>query len=94
MTGPSSLERRAIDIDPVRLSLVIVALGMVSGVCIGTFALFSPRGAHVMQVVASMVKVPALFDLTLLVTLPSLYVFNALVGPRRAGATPTWSLPR
>jgi hypothetical protein len=35
-----------------------------------------------MQVVASMVKVPALFFLTLLVTLPSLYVFNALVGSR------------
>jgi hypothetical protein len=48
----------------------------------GTFALFAARGGHVMQVVASMVKVPALFFLTLLVTLPSLYVFNALVGSR------------
>ena len=39
-----------------------------------------------MQVLASMVKVPLLFYLTLLVTLPSLYVFNALVGSRlRAG---------
>ena len=35
-----------------------------------------------MQVLASMIKVPALFFLTLLVTLPSLYVFNALVGSR------------
>ncbi len=35
-----------------------------------------------MQVVASMVKVPMLFYLTLVVTLPSLYVFNALVGSR------------
>ena len=33
-----------------------------------------------MQLVASMLKVPTLFFLTLLVTLPSLYVFNALVG--------------
>jgi hypothetical protein len=32
-----------------------------------------------------MVKVPALFLLTLLVTLPSLYVFNALVGSRLRG---------
>ena len=55
---------------------------MISGACMGTFALFSARGADVMQVVASMVKVPALFYLTLLVTLPSLYVFNALVGSR------------
>jgi hypothetical protein len=82
LTGPRVLERKAIDIDPARLSLVVIALGMVAGACIGTFALFSARGAHAMQVVASMVKVPALFYLTLLVTLPSLYVFNALVGSR------------
>lgn len=35
-----------------------------------------------MQLVASTLKVPALFFLTLLVTFPSLYVFNALVGSR------------
>ena len=29
-----------------------------------------------------MLKVPALFLLTLIVTMPSLYVFNALVGSR------------
>src|SRR5262249_32252486 len=39
-----------------------------------------------MQVLASMIKVPLLFYLTLLVTLPSLFVFNALVGSR---LTPT-----
>ena len=32
-----------------------------------------------MQVLASMIKVPALFYLTLVVTLPSLYVFSALM---------------
>ena len=32
--------------------------------------------------VAAMIKVPALFYLTLFVTFPSLYVFNALVGSR------------
>jgi hypothetical protein len=35
-----------------------------------------------MQLIATTVKVPALFYLTLLVTFPSLYVFNALVGSR------------
>ena len=35
-----------------------------------------------MQLVATAVKVPALFYLTLFVTFPSLYVFNALVGSR------------
>ena len=34
-----------------------------------------------------MVKIPLLFYLTLLVTLPSLYVFNALVGSRLTLAT-------
>jgi hypothetical protein len=37
---------------------------------------------HRMQLVASAVKVPALFLLTLVVTLPSLYVFTALVNAR------------
>jgi len=40
------------------------------------------RGPSVLQVVASMIKVPLLFYLTLLITLPSLYVFNSLVGSR------------
>jgi hypothetical protein len=48
----------------------------------GTFAVFRGKSAEPMQVVASMVKVPLLYYLTLLVTLPSLYVFNALVGSR------------
>ena len=46
----------------------------------GTFALMHSDGPRLIQLVASSVKVPALFLLTLLVTFPSLYVFNALVG--------------
>jgi hypothetical protein len=41
-----------------------------------------PKGAEPVQMLASMLKVPLLFYLTLLVTFPSLYVFNALVGSR------------
>ncbi len=82
VTQAASLQRGSIDVDPGRLSLVAVVLSMVYGACMGTFALFSARSASAMQVLASMVKVPALFFLTLLVTLPSLYVFNALVGSR------------
>lgn len=41
----------------------------------------APSGGW-MQLVACVVKLPALFLLTLLVTFPSLYVFNALVGTR------------
>jgi len=35
-----------------------------------------------LQVLSTMLKVPVLFFLTLAVTFPSLYVFNALVGSR------------
>jgi hypothetical protein len=82
LTRVSTLQRGAIELSPVLLSLVVIVLCFVYGACMGTFALFSAKGANFMQVVASMVKVPVLFFLTLLVTLPSLYVFNALVGSR------------
>jgi hypothetical protein len=61
-------------------TLLVAVLGMVFGVCMGTFAVLHKDGPQLMQMVAASVKVPALFLLTLLVTFPSLYVFNALVG--------------
>lgn len=82
LTRVSSLRRGGIDVSPGRLSVIIVVLGMIYGICMGTFALFRMKSPHAWQMVASMVKVPLLFYLTLLVTLPSLYVFNALVGSR------------
>lgn len=45
----------------------------------------------VKQAISSMIKLPALFLLTLCVTFPSLYVFNALVGCR-LGLKPTMRL--
>lgn len=65
-----------------RLTWVLVGLCMAHGACMGTFAVLSPKGPGLMQVAATMVKVPLLFYLTLVVTLPSLYVLNALVGSR------------
>jgi hypothetical protein len=82
LTRVSSLERGHIEITPGRLSVIIVVLGMIYGLCMGCFALFRMDRTHAFQLIASMVKVPLLFYLTLLVTLPSLYVFNALVGSR------------
>jgi hypothetical protein len=82
LTRVSSLRHGGIDVSSGRLSQIIVVLGMVYGICMGTFAVFRPRGPSAWQLVSSMVKVPLLFYLTLLVTLPSLYVFNALVGSR------------
>src|SRR3954468_6967976 len=66
------------------LAVVIDLLGLVYGACMGAFALTSSGSGHWMQVPATMLKVPALFLLTLIVTMPSLYVFNALGGSRLA----------
>lgn len=69
---------------PVRgLVVVVIALSMIYGVCMASFTVIRLGGlGGYMQVVASAVKLPLLFFLTLVVTLPSLYVFNALVGTR------------
>ncbi|ODT98048.1 MAG: hypothetical protein ABS79_06525 [Planctomycetes bacterium SCN 63-9] len=81
-TRISTLRTGRIGIPAGSLSLVTIVLCMIYGVCMGTFALFKAGGPSFAQVLASMVKVPALFILTLIVTLPSLYVFNALLGSR------------
>jgi hypothetical protein len=81
-TRLTALRRGTIEIPAGGLSVVIVLLGMVQGLCMGCFALFKGGGPVYLQMIASAIKVPALFFLTLLVTLPSLYVFNALVGSR------------
>jgi hypothetical protein len=77
-----SLRRGTIEVPVGGLTIVLVLLAMGYGVCMGSFAVFRAGGAGLMQMAASTVKVPALFVLTLVVTFPSLYVFNALVGSR------------
>ena len=63
------------------LLLVLTTLAMFYGFCMGWFAVLRDEPQYA-QVLASMLKVPLLFLLTLLVTFPSLYVFNALIGSR------------
>jgi len=63
-------------------TVVIILLGGIYGVCMGVFALTPGGSGHRMQMLAAAIKTPALFLLTLVVTFPSLYVFNALVGSR------------
>ena len=81
-TRISALREGSIDIPLGGMSVLIVVLGWVSGACMGSFALLHQGGPVYGQLVASTLKVPALFLLTLQVTFPSLYVFNALVGSR------------
>jgi hypothetical protein len=66
------------------ISVLLVVLGMLYGVCMGCFAVVNHEqmADRLWQLLATTLKVPALFFLTLLVTFPSLYVFNALVGTR------------
>ena len=81
-TQLDQLKDGKLDIPIFGLAVVIDILGLLYGACMGAFALTGTGSGHLMQVPATMIKVPALFLLTLLVTLPSLYVFNALVGSR------------
>jgi hypothetical protein len=81
-TRPSALRAGTIAVSGRGLAVIAVALGLTYGFCMGWFALFNHKAPNYEQMLASTVKVPALFLLTLLVTCPSLYVFNALVGSR------------
>jgi hypothetical protein len=88
-TQLSALERGRIDMPIGGVMFVALLLAMIYGVCMGAYAIirtaWSDTGVTddaVMQMIASAVKLPLLFLLTLVVTFPSLYVFNALVGSR------------
>jgi hypothetical protein len=87
-TRPEELREGRINIDAGGMAVMIVLLGMIYGLCMGSYSLlkeipenFDPNMRY-KQLLATTIKVPALFYLTLLVTFPSLYVFNALVGSR------------
>ena len=89
VTRPDQLRDGRINVDLRGLAIVVAVLGVIYGVCMGSYSVLKevpvivhdPSGRY-LQLVATMIKVPALFYLTLIVTFPSLYVFNALVGSR------------
>lgn len=81
-TRPELLRRGSIDIPLGGIAVVGILLGIIYGVCMGVFAMTGAGSREAEQILAAAIKVPALFFLTLLVTFPSLYVFNALVGSR------------
>jgi hypothetical protein len=89
VTRPEELREGRIKIDAAGLAVIIVLLGMLYGLCMGSYSLLkevppdlNDPNMRYKQLLATTLKVPALFYLTLLVTFPSLYVFNALVGSR------------
>lgn len=84
-TKMSALKDGRIETPVGGIMFVTLLLGATYGVCMGAYAVIRTGGASqdaYMQMLASAVKLPMLFFLTLLITLPSLYVFNALVGSR------------
>ncbi len=89
-TRMSSLTEGKLEIPVAGVSTVIALLAVLYGLCMGSFNLLHPLDADAklqsydmyMQMIASGMKLPLLFFLTLLVTFPSLYVFNALIGSR------------
>ncbi|MFI4861548.1 MAG: hypothetical protein ACIAXF_12815 [Phycisphaerales bacterium JB063] len=81
-TKVSALRDGSLAVPVGGLTVVIAVLAAAAGACMGSYAVAQPEGAGVVQVFASAVKLPLLFALTLAVTFPSLYVFNALVGSR------------
>jgi len=82
LTTQEQLDEKGVEVSSSGLTFVLILLGAIYGLCMGTFAVAGSGSGQPMQLLASAVKVPSLFFLTLLVTLPSLYVFNALVGSR------------
>jgi len=86
-TRPSDIKDADIKFPVVGVSIVVIILAVVYGFCMGIFALVrgienSAYTEALLQTFASMCKVPLLFFLTLVVTFPSLYVFNALAGSK------------
>ena len=79
MTRGGNLEEGLAKIPVRGMAVLIVALGAIYGMGMGSFALFKAGGPSWAQFLAATLKLPALFLLTLLITFPSLYVFNALV---------------
>ena len=89
-TQPSAIRKADIQIPLFGIAFLVFALGVIYGLCMSVFAVVNgfENEAYqkaMMQTVATMCKVPLLFLLTLVVTFPSLYVFNALVGSKLRG---------
>lgn len=81
-TRVAALKEGKIAIPAGGLCAVAIMLGLAYGACMGFYALFREGGPVWAQFLATTLKVPLLFLLTLVVTFPSLYVFNALAGSR------------
>lgn len=81
-TLPETLAAGRIDLKLGPFTTLSILLGATYGAFMGLFSVTSRDPRVYQQLFASTVKFPALFLITLIVTFPSLYVFNALLGSR------------
>jgi hypothetical protein len=81
-TRPEDLAKGEIRVEPSRLIVLAMLLGATYGVFMGLFGALRSENPVPLQLVATTLKVPLLFLLTLVVTFPSLYVVSALANSR------------
>jgi hypothetical protein len=81
-TRPDELRTGRVALPVRRLVLACLLLGALYGLCMGLFSATGGREDSWKYLLASALKVPLLFLLTLVVTFPSLYVFAALANSR------------
>lgn len=77
-TRREDLAQGRIKVPTLTLVYAGLMLGAIAGACTGLYGVMRPVNGTPWQLVATTLKVPLLFLLTLVVTLPSLYVFSAL----------------
>jgi hypothetical protein len=75
-------ENRRIDLPMKTLLAAALVLGCIYGAFMGLYGVLRPDHRNFQQWIATTLKVPLLFLLTLFVTFPSLYVFSALADSR------------
>jgi len=77
-TQREALREGRVEVAVSHLASAALPLGVVYGVFMGLYAVMRGGDGSGLQLLATAIKVPLLFLLTLLVTLPSLYVLSAL----------------
>ena len=81
-TSPAAVADGELPVPAGGLLALVAAMGVLHGLCMSAFTLGTGGPNAGRQTLACLVKVPAVFLLTLGVTFPSLYVFNAMLGSR------------
>lgn len=81
-TQRETLGEGRVDVDVRQLASAALPLGVVYGLFMSLYSVMRGGAGSTLQLIATSLKVPMLFLLTLLVTLPSLYVLSALARSR------------